>query len=309
MVKKKRMKILPALLGVAFWSLAFPPQGDSSPEDASKGKAIFEGRCAACHTIGEGVRVGPDLKGITDLRPTAWLTQFISNPGQMVKSRDPVANDLLKKFGGLEMPTLGLSTQEVTDVLAYLRSSSALVKAQAPQLKAQTPLPSAPAPAPPVQAPAPQAPGPAGPALAMGPAEVGKQLFTGLVTLEKGGPPCISCHDVASIPFPGGGTLGPDLTGVFAKFGATGMNSILATLSFPTMKPIFDQRPLTLPEQQDLEAFLQKAGVQSLISRGVQIGMAGLGGFIILIIAVWIIWQNRPGNVRKALVRSVRSSD
>jgi hypothetical protein len=145
--------------------------------------------------------------------------------------------------------------------------------------------------------------------MTVGSAGAGENLFRGLVAFQKGGPPCISCHDFAGIPFPGGGNLGPDLTGVFAKIGATSINSVLATLPFPTMRPIFDHRPLTLQEQQDLEAFFQKAGVQSLISRSVQIGLSAVGGLIILIILAWIIWQNRLVTVRKALVRSIRSSE
>ena len=83
------------------------------------------------------------------------------------------------------------------------------------------------------------------------------------------------------------------------------MNSLLATLPFHTMKPIFDHHPLSPQEQQDLAAFLQKAGVESLISRGGQIGLAATGGLLILIILVWIIWRNRLVTVRKGLVERV----
>ena len=81
------------------------------------------------------------------------------------------------------------------------------------------------------------------------------------------------------------------------------MNSMLAALPFPTMRPIYEGRPLTPQEQQELGAFFEKAGVESLISRGVEVGLAAAGGLIILIIAVWVIWQNRLGSVRKELVR------
>ena len=112
----------------------------------------------------------------------------------------------------------------------------------------------------------------------------------------------MSCHDAAILSFPGGGTLGPDLTQAFAKFGAAGLKSILGTLSFPTMKPLFDGRPLSLQEQDDVGAFLQNAGVQSLISRTMEVGLSALGGLLILVIAVWLLWQNRLGAVRRSLV-------
>jgi mono/diheme cytochrome c family protein len=309
MPKKSKITIIPVLGLIICLLLVHPAELRSSPENAPRGKAIFEAKCSACHTIGGRVRVGPDLKGITDQRSTAWLTNFISNPDKMIKSGDPVANSLLKKFNGLEMPNLGLSGEQVSDVLAYLQSTSTMAKAQAPPTKAQAPAPVAQAPAVTGQLPSVSAPGGPVGVVPAGSAEMGENLFRGLVAFQKGGPPCMSCHDFARIPFPGGGNLGPDLTGVFAKFGATSMNSVLATLPFPTMRPIFDQRPLRLQEQQDLEAFFEKAGVQSLISRSVQIGLSAVGGLIILIILAWIIWQNRLGNVRKALVRSVRSSE
>ncbi len=318
MDKRGRIGVI-LLLGIPWLLLAYPAELRS--EDAAKGKETFDTVCAACHTIGGGVKVGPDLKDITGQRSATWLTDFISNPDKVIKSGDPVANSLLKKFNGLEMPTLGLLPEQVSDVLAYLKSTAAPTKAQAPPVKAATPSPAqAPAPAsaqapqpvpvqappPEAQAPAAQAPAPPAAALPTGSAETGEQLFSGLIPFQKGGPPCISCHDVARLPCPGGGSLGPDLTGAFAKFGAAGMSSTLATLPFPTMRPLFANHPLTPEEQQNLAAFLQKAGVESLVGRGVQIGMAGLGGLIILIILFWIVWQNRIVSVRKAMVKSVR---
>ncbi len=321
MDKKGRIGVLLLAGVIPCFMLGYPIELRS--EDAAKGKASFDSICAACHTIGGGVKVGPDLKDITDQRSGTWLTSFISDPAKVIKSGDPVANSLLKKFNGLEMPTLGLSPEQVSDLLAYLKSTAAPGKGQAPPVKSTGP---SPAPAPvqgptpsqapqpvPVQAPTPeaqtpaaQAPGPPAAALPSGSAETGEQLFSGLISFQKGGPPCLSCHDVARLSFPGGGTLGPDLTGAFAKYGAAGMRSTLATLPFPTMRPIFGHRPLTPQEQQDLEAFLQKAGVQSLVSRGVEVAMAALGGLIILIILAWIIWQNRIVPIRRALVNSVR---
>lgn len=288
-------------LGMILACLAYPPTARSSPENAEKGKAAFETICSACHTIGGGVKVGPDLKGITNQRSQSWLTHFISDPSKMIKSGDPTANSLLKEFHGVQMPTLGLSSEQVADVLAYLRTTALPARAQAPPPKAPAPaaVPAAQTTAAPLAAA--QAPGPPAAVLPTGSASTGEQLFTGAIPLQKGGPPCVSCHDVARLPFPGGGTLGPDLTGASGKFGA-GMGAVLATLPFPTMKPIFGNRLLIPQEQQDLAAFLQKAGVQSLISRTVEIALAAVGGLIILIILAWIIWQNRLVPVRRGLM-------
>src|SRR5205085_12606993 len=37
---------------------------------------IFRKRCSACHTFGKGVKVGPDLKGVTARRQPDWLLKF-----------------------------------------------------------------------------------------------------------------------------------------------------------------------------------------------------------------------------------------
>ena len=44
------------------------------------GMATFDEKCAACHTIGEGPLVGPDLAGITLVRDHEWLTAWILDP-------------------------------------------------------------------------------------------------------------------------------------------------------------------------------------------------------------------------------------
>ncbi len=261
-----------------FSLLAAPLLSEAADGSADKGKTLFEQKCSPCHTIGGGVKVGPDLKGITDLRPEAWIADFISNPEKMFQSRDPYATALLNKFGNVRMPVLGLSGDQVSDVLAYLASQPSPVK------------------------PATVTPKPAPVQVTQGSPLTGQQLFAGLISFTKGGPPCMSCHSVSGISFPGGGTLGPDLTGVYAKFGPTAINSILATLPFPTMKPIFDNHPLTLAEQQNLSAFFGKASAAPITNRTGEIALTAIGSSIVLLILSLLIWSNRLLTVRKSLV-------
>ena len=289
------------------------PDSGAASGDAAKGKAIFDLQCSVCHTIGGGTKLGPDLKGVTGLRSEAWLRDFISNPDHMIKSGDPVAKSLLKQFNGLEMPSLGLSPEQVGEIIAYFKSTASPSRGQA--APPPTPAPVSPSPAPRTKPPAlvqsaqpvPSAAPPAATPFSRSP-DSGRQLFTGLTPFQKGGPACGCCHDAAILSFPGGGTLGPDLPGAFAKFGAAGLKSILGTLSFPTMKPLFDGRPLSLQEQDDLGAFLQNAGVRSLISRTVEVFLSALGGLLILVLAVWLLWQNRLGAVRRSLVERAERS-
>ncbi len=239
---------------------------DDSPD---KGKAIFETKCSPCHTIGGGKKVGPDLKGVTEQRPRDWLVKFISNPEKIFQAGDPIATNLLAKFGGIKMPDLGLSQQEVSDVLSYI---------------------------------GPQQPSAAAPPTVINDPLRGERLFMGSIPFQNGGPPCVSCHNVSGISFPGGGVLGPDLTAAYSKFGAATMNSVLATLPFPTMTPIFGKRPLSQQEQGDLEAFFEKASTRPLTSMTLKIILTVIGGFVILIVLVGRIWPRRLHTDRRSLV-------
>lgn len=92
-----------------------------------------------------------------------------------------------------------------------------------------------------------------------GSASTGERLFSGQTRFAGGGPPCAACHDIAGLPYPGGGTMGPDLTGSYAKFGPDALAVVVRTLFFPTMDPVFTGRPLTPAEQRDLTAFFARA--------------------------------------------------
>src|SRR5512140_1823044 len=62
------------------------------------GKYVFFTQCAACHTIGGGESIGPDLKGLTKIRDPEWLKKIIQVPETLLDEGDPLANALLKKY-------------------------------------------------------------------------------------------------------------------------------------------------------------------------------------------------------------------
>jgi mono/diheme cytochrome c family protein len=62
----------------------------------TRGKVLFQQKCARCHTIGHGVKVGPDLKNITAKGPRQYLFNFIMNPDKYIKENHPIAVELLK---------------------------------------------------------------------------------------------------------------------------------------------------------------------------------------------------------------------
>lgn len=91
-------------------------------ETTMLGQTIFETQCMACHTIGAGDRVGPDLQGVTERRDEDWLARWIAEPDLVLAEGDPTAIELLAEFNNVPMPNLQLSTDDVQHVIAYLEN-------------------------------------------------------------------------------------------------------------------------------------------------------------------------------------------
>lgn len=89
----------------------------------AEGEAIFSQTCTACHTIGKGQLVGPDLAGVTTRREESWLKRQIQEPDQLIAEKDPIAMELLKASNNVPMVPLGLKDAQVQSVIAYLKST------------------------------------------------------------------------------------------------------------------------------------------------------------------------------------------
>ncbi len=90
---------------------------------AETGQEIFQSLCAACHTIGKGKLVGPDLAGVTSRREESWLKRQIKEPDTLIAENDPIAMQLLQEADNVPMPPAELSDEEVVAVIAYLKST------------------------------------------------------------------------------------------------------------------------------------------------------------------------------------------
>lgn len=97
---------------------------DMQMVELAPGQALFARMCSSCHSIGGGVRVGPDLKDVVGKRDRTWLTGFISRPDKMFAARDPLALEIDAHFPAVTMPNLGLSEKDAGDVIAYLEMRS-----------------------------------------------------------------------------------------------------------------------------------------------------------------------------------------
>ena len=93
-------------------------------ESHDEGASVFGQSCAACHTIGGGALVGPDLDGVTERRVDSWLKIQIQSPSVHQEQNDPISVANRAEFG-LAMPDLGLTDQQVDAVLAYLGTGEA----------------------------------------------------------------------------------------------------------------------------------------------------------------------------------------
>lgn len=242
---------------------------------AEEGQAKFNQVCIACHKIGGGKLVGPDLKDVSKRRERDWILRFIIESDSMIASGDAIAQEMLKEFNNVPMPRSGLSQTEAENVLAYIDAASG----GAPTAAAGSAV------------------------LSGGDAGNGRGIFVGSVVLENGGLACISCHTVAGVGQFGGGTLGPELTPVAKKYGPDGLTSALKSLPFPTMQGIYKTRPLSDKEQADLYAFFQESGKDEPV-KTFQWGFVGLGfvGFVIFAILPFLVWAGRMKGVRIPMV-------
>jgi len=275
-----KIKSLFLIFGVTVFVICVSPWWILAKESVSivDGEALFQAKCSPCHTIGGGRLVGPDLKGATALRDHVWLANFISAPDRVLAGGDPIANRLLKEYGGVAMPNLGLSHSQVDELITYLAESSPRKSTLHPAGATEATL---------------------------GDPQRGAKLFTGIISLQKGGAPCLACHTVSGVAPLGGGSLGPELTGIYGRLGEVGLTSLLATLPFPTMRPIFQTRPLTQTEQGDLTALFRVAAGRQPVDALPRITALALSGSVLFLLLVGAIWRKRLKSVRRALVTAM----
>ncbi len=94
-----------------------------------QGQYLFATRCSACHTIGHGDKIGPDLAGVTKIRSREWLVRFISTPDQVLKENDPVAAALFNQYKQVNMPNLRLAPEDVATLISFLEAQSTAASA------------------------------------------------------------------------------------------------------------------------------------------------------------------------------------
>ena len=242
----------------------------SQPASAQEsGKQIYQRSCAACHSIGAGRLVGPDLNGVNDRRPEDWLLKFIKSSQKLVKSGDKTAAALFEEFNKMPMPDQALSDDQVKKVLAYIKETGGSAAAGK-----ETAAPSAQAAAPMAQ-PQPDE------------IQLGQDLFEGKIRFANGGPSCNACHYVRNDALLGGGVLASELTLVFSRMGRQGVSAILENTPFPVMQAAYAGKEFSDKEINALVGFLQHADQQQARQMpkewGWRMFSAGAGGVVVLL--------------------------
>lgn len=198
---------------------------------ATDAKKIFNQRCTACHTFGKGVKVGPDLKGVTVRRQRPWLLKFVRSSQTVIAAGDPIATELFRTFKKQRMPDwTDLSPQDVNAILDWLAVDG---PEQKPADERDAELASA--------------------------ADVGRgrSLFAGRAPLASGGLTCAACHAVRDHGRRSGGTLGPDLTDTYVKFRDRALTLQLRHPCTPRQPELTSGRYLEPDEAFALKAYLR----------------------------------------------------
>jgi len=95
---------------------------EAKPITVPNGQRLFASKCSACHTIGKGDKLGPDLAGVAARRERPWIARYIQQPDEVLAGGDPIASALYNKYKKIGMPNLRLGSSDVEDLVSFLES-------------------------------------------------------------------------------------------------------------------------------------------------------------------------------------------
>ncbi len=204
----------------------------------NQGEQLFKQKCTACHTVGGGKLIGPDLANVHIRRTEEWIIKFVHSSQSVIKSGDTTAVAVFNQHNKVVMPDQDLNNNQIKSIIDYVAANSP--DANNPNQKTLTQIFNF-------------------ASITAADIEKGKNIFEGLTKLTNGGPACISCHNINNQVMFNGGLLAKDLTTAFSRLSAAGVDGILRNPPFPAMVNAFGSTPLTDHEVKDILAFLYYA--------------------------------------------------
>lgn len=279
------------LLGTLLAAISMSWSDTTVAQDS--GETAFNTTCFACHTIGGGRLIGPDLAGIHEIRSQEWLEQFVRSSQTLINSGDADAVALYEEYSNMLMPDSLLSDEQIRDVLNYIKIKSTDLPAPSDATSVAETVPDTPASEEDILA--------------------GQNLFQGSIRFENNGSPCNACHDVRHDAVIGGGILGAELTTVFSRMGKAGVRSILGQQPFPVMQAAYMDKELTDTEVRQLVAFLEFTDSEQYnqLPRDYGLGLfaSGVVGAGVLFGLFGFVWRGRKrGSVNQSIFdRQIKS--
>ncbi len=256
------MKTLFTLVGLLIFILG----------NANEGQDLFKLTCAACHTVGKGKLVGPDLQNISEKRSQDWLVSFIKSSGTMIKSGDADAVAIFEEYKGILMPDNLYSDAQILSILDYIKEGGPGDGEQVPVVDILSETTSE-------------------------NINSGASLFSGETRLSNGGAACNSCHSVKDERIFSGGTMAKDLTETWDNMGSSGVAAVIKSSPFPVMNKAYNNHSLTEDEVIDLTAYLKSVSENRFYQRSSDFNLAftiyGILAFIIIISGTFILYFKR----------------
>lgn len=258
------------------------------PLYSQDGESIFKLNCAACHTIGKGTLIGPDLANVHLRRNRDWLFKIIRSSQTLINSGDETAIALFKQFNMVQMPDqTAFTDDDLNAILTYIEGES-------PEYIPETETTVAQADETPVEV---EITGKPVDEATKEDILNGRLLFSGETRLENGGPACLTCHNVLNDNLIGGGLLAKDLTEAFTRLNENGIKAMVSNPPFPVMRTAYDNHPVNSDETYLITAFLKFADQERYYQhhRDYQARFlyTGIVGFIVLLIVFTVIWRKR----------------
>jgi cytochrome c2 len=264
------MKTLLTIVGLLILSMAY----------ADEGQDLFNKTCVACHTIGEGRRVGPDLKNITDQRSQEWLVSFIKSSQTLIKSGDTDAVAIYEEYNRMVMPDNDFTDAQTLAVIDYIKKTSSGTETSGQTAAAPDMLSDATAEN----------------------VSSGAKLFSGEKRLMNGGAACNSCHNVQDAQIFSHGTLAKDLTASWSTWMSSGVAAFIKSPPFPLMAAAYVNHPVTEMETLDLTAYLKSVSENSTqpVAESYDMAMAifGISAFLVIMLFIMFFYrQRKPSRV------------